>query len=148
MKAIFEKLIAIGFTFFATVLFFSTGLLLFRSLWRVYVAVAGKSSFSVAILNVISVTVISIAIIEVSRYIIEEEIYVSRSQEEQSQEQITNGIIKIYLIIIISVGLEGLVLLFKSGLENASQFPYPAIIVVASAISLVALGIYQRLSKK
>lgn len=94
----------------------------------------------------ISVVVIAMAVIEVGRYIIEEEIYLSRTQDPLSQKEITGGVVKIFIIIIISVGLEGLVYLFKSGLKNISLLPYPAIIIFASVIALVGLGIYQKLT--
>ena len=87
------------------------------------------------------------AVIEVVRYIIEEEVYTSRSQDSLSQKEITRGLIKIFIIIIVSVGLEGLVYLFKAGLENVSLLFYPATVILASILALVGLGVYQKLTR-
>ena len=87
------------------------------------------------------------AVIEVVRYIIEEEIYLPRTQITPSHKEITGGMRNIYVLIIISVGLEGLVFLFKAGLENISLPPYPAVIILASVLALVGLGIYQKMTK-
>ena len=64
-----------------------------------------------------------------------------------TQKEITGGLIKIFIIIIVSVGLEGLVYLFKAGLENISLLLYPATVILASTLALVGLGIYQKLTK-
>ncbi|QQD72660.1 hypothetical protein [Acidithiobacillus ferrivorans] len=147
MKTIFEKLIAISFIITACLLFLSAWSLMAWSIWKLLIALIYSGSISEGLLNMISVVVIAMAVIEVGRYIIEEEIYLSRTQDPLSQKEITGGVVKIFVIIIISVGLEGLVYLFKAGLKNISLLPYPAIIIFASVLALVGLGIYQKLTK-
>ena len=147
LKTIFEKLIAISFIVTACLLFLSAWSLMVWSIWKVLIDLIYIGSISEGLLNMIGVVVIAMAVIEVGRYIIEEEIYLSRTQDPLSQKEITGGVVKIFVIIIISVGLEGLVYLFKAGLKNISLLPYPAIIIFASVLALVGLGIYQKLTK-
>ncbi len=147
MKTMFEKLIAISFIVTACLLFLAAWSLMAWSIWKLLLALISGGSLSEALLSMISVVVIAMAVIEVVRYVIEEEIYLSRTQDPLTQKEITGGVVKIFVIIIISVGLEGLVYLFKAGLENISLLPYPAVIIFASVFALVGLGIYQKLTK-
>ncbi|MBE7561382.1 hypothetical protein H7F10_00060 [Acidithiobacillus sp. HP-6] len=147
MKPFFEKLIAISFIATACLLFLTAWSLMAWSIWNLWNALRFGKSLSETLLSTISSVVIAMAVIEVVRYIIEEEIYLPRTQITPGQKEITGGVVKIYVIIIISVGLEGLVFLFKAGLENISLLPYPAVIILASVLALVGLGIYQKMTK-
>ena len=47
---------------------------------------------------------------------------------------------------VITVSLEGLVLVFETKLEQLSDLIYPTALLLVSAITVVALGAFQRLS--
>ncbi|MFA5732283.1 MAG: hypothetical protein WCY91_09240 [Acidithiobacillus sp.] len=147
MKSIFEKLIALSFIITACLLFLAAFGLMAWSLWNLLMDLISGGFLPEALLSMISVAVVAMAVLEVVRYIIEEEVYTSRSQDLLTQKEITGGLIKIFIIIIVSVGLEGLVYLFKAGLENISLLLYPATVILASILALVGLGIYQKLTK-
>ena len=146
MKTIFEKLITLSFIITACLLFLAAFGLMAWSLWNLLMDLISGGFLPEALLSMISVAVVAMAVIEVVRYIIEEEVYTSRSQDSLSQKEITRGLIKIFIIIIVSVGLEGLVYLFKAGLENVSLLLYPATVILASILALVGLGVYQKLT--
>ena len=146
LKMIFEKLIALSFIITACLLFLAAFGLMAWSLWNLLVDLISGEFLPEALLSMISVAVVAMAVIEVVRYIIEEEVYTSRTQDSLSQKEITGGLIKIFIIIIVSVGLEGLVYLFKAGLENISLLLYPATVILASILALVGLGVYQKLT--
>ena len=146
MKMIFEKLIALSFIITACLLFLAAFGLMAWSLWNLLMDLISGGFLPEALLSMISVAVVAMAVLEVVRYIIEEEVYTSRTQDSLSQKEITGGLIKIFIIIIVSVGLEGLVYLFKAGLENISLLLYPATVILASILALVGLGVYQKLT--
>ena len=50
------------------------------------------------------------------------------------------------VIITIAVSIEGLVYIFKAGRGDLTLLLYPALLIVVSAILIVALGVYQKLS--
>ena len=80
MKPFFEKLIAISFIDAACLLFLTAWSLLAWSIWNLWNALRFGKSLSEALLSTISSVVIAMAVIEVVRYIIEEEIYLPRTQ--------------------------------------------------------------------
>jgi NADH:ubiquinone oxidoreductase subunit 5 (subunit L)/multisubunit Na+/H+ antiporter MnhA subunit len=103
-----------------------------------------KSEFVAIMLQAVGAIVIAIAIIDVSKYMIEEEIF--RDKELRSPKEARETMTKVIVIISIAVGIEGLVYIFKAGSENITLLPYPAVLLVVSVILIVGLGIFQKLS--
>lgn len=103
-----------------------------------------KSEFVAIMLQAVGAIVIAIAIIDVSKYMIEEEIF--RDKELRSPREARETMTKVIVIISIAVGIEGLVYIFKAGSENITLLPYPAVLLVVSVILIVGLGIFQKLS--
>jgi hypothetical protein len=96
------------------------------------------------LLKAIGAIVISIAVIDVSKYLIEEEIF--RDKELRSPIEARETLTKVFVIISIAVSLEGLVFLFKAGMEDIGSLLYPVTVIAVGVFSIVGLGFYQRLS--
>ncbi|MFT5662302.1 MAG: hypothetical protein ACI9TV_002952 [Sulfurimonas sp.] len=95
-------------------------------------------------LQSVGAIIISAAIIDVAQYMMEEEVF--KNKELRDPEEARRTITKIIVIITIAVSIEGLVYIFKAGTNDLTLLLYPALLIVVSAILIVALGIYQKLS--
>lgn len=105
------------------------------------------------VLSSVGLVVLSLALFDVGRYLIEEEVF--RSRELRETGEVRQSLTKFLTILIIALGLEALVYVFKagrSGPEGKESDPglepliYPTLLIVAIAILLFALGWYQRIS--
>lgn len=115
--------------------------------WAVYEVIASiplKGEFIPRMLQSVGVIVISAAIIDVAQYMIEEEVFMNKELRDPREARRT--LTKIIVIITIAVSIEGLVYIFKAGTEDMSLLIYPAFLLFVSAILIVALGVYQKLS--
>jgi putative Mn2+ efflux pump MntP len=95
-------------------------------------------------LQSVAAIIIAAAIIDVAQYMMEEEVF--KDKELRDPKEARRTITKIIVIITIAVSIEGLVFIFKAGTKDLSLLLYPALLIMVSAILIVALGIYQKLS--
>lgn len=115
--------------------------------WSVYdviTTVGNTTEYIPLLLQAVGAVIISAAIIDVAQYMMEEEVFLDK--ELRDPEEARKTITKIIVIITIAVSIEGLVYMFKAGTKDLSLLVYPALLIVVSAILIVALGLYQRLS--
>jgi len=115
--------------------------------WSVYEVISNikdEAGFIPLMLQSVGAIIISAAIIDVAQYMVEEEVFMNK--ELRDPEEARRTITKIIVIITIAVSIEGLVYIFKAGMKDISLLLYPALLIVVSAILIVALGIYQKLS--
>ncbi|RHW74682.1 hypothetical protein [Colwellia sp. RSH04] len=103
-----------------------------------------KEEFIPLILQSVGAIIIAAAIIDVAQYMIEEEVF--HDKELRDPEEARKTITKIMVIISIAVSIEALVYIFKAGTKDLQLLLYPAILIFVSSFSIVALGIYQKLS--
>lgn len=103
-----------------------------------------KEEFIPLILQSVGAIIIAAAIIDVAQYMIEEEVF--HDKELRDPEEARKTITKIMVIISIAVSIEGLVYIFKAGTKDIQLLIYPAVLIFVSSLSIVALGIYQKLS--
>lgn len=96
------------------------------------------------VLHYVSAIIIAAAIIDVAQYMMEEEVFLNK--ELRDPEEARKTITKIIVIITIAVSIEGLVFIFKAGTQDLTLLLYPSLLIAASAILIVALGVYQKLS--
>ncbi|MBD3822507.1 MAG: hypothetical protein JXR47_07560 [Thiotrichales bacterium] len=148
MKKILNTLITSSYMFSALSLFAIAVMIMGWSVSEVFEQLFNvnlqKSEFVAIMLQAVGAIVIAIAIIDVSKYMIEEEIF--RDKELRSPREARETMTKVIVIISIAVGIEGLVYIFKAGSENITLLPYPAVLLVVSVILIVGLGIFQKLS--
>lgn len=114
------------------------------SIYEVFSSMGGEAGFIPLMLQAVGAIIISAAIIDVAQYMMEEEVFLDKELRDPIEARRT--ITKIIVIITIAVSIEGLVYIFKAGTENLSLLLYPALLIVVSAILIVALGIFQKLS--
>lgn len=103
-----------------------------------------KEDFLPLILESVGAIIIAAAIVDVAQYMIEEEVFHDKQLRDPREARRT--ITKIMVIISIAVSIEGLVYIFKAGTQNLELLIYPASIIFAASVSIIALGIYQKLS--
>lgn len=114
------------------------------SILEVIYNIKTKGDFISLMIQSIGAIIIAAAVIDVARYIIDEEVFMTKELREPEEARKT--ITKILVIITIGVSIEGLVLIFKAGSEDLTLLLYPASLIFVSALLIVGLGIYQRLS--
>lgn len=144
MKKLFNKIFA-GVHLFAAVVLIILSLIIM--LWSIYEVISGiqyDSGFIPLMLQSVAAIIIAAAIIDVAQYMMEEEVF--KDKELRDPKEARRTITKIIVIITIAVSIEGLVFIFKAGTKDLSLLLYPALLIMVSAILIVALGIYQKLS--
>jgi len=114
------------------------------SVYEVISSIRGETEFIPLILQSVGAIIISAAIIDVAQYMMEEEVFMNK--ELRDPEEARRTITKIIVIITIAVSIEGLVFIFKAGTKDLTLLLYPALLILVSAILIVALGVYQKLS--
>ena len=146
MESISKKLLT-GIHFIAALILILIALVTMG--WSVYeifthIFSENKDEFIPLILQSVGAIIIAAAIIDVAQYMIEEEVF--QDKELRDPEEARKTITKIMVIISIAVSIEGLVYIFKAGTEDLRLLLYPAALIFVSSVSIVALGIYQKLS--
>lgn len=103
-----------------------------------------REDFIPLILQSVGAIIIGAALVDVAQYMIEEEVF--HDKELRKPDEARKTITKIMVIISIAVSIEGLVYIFKAGTKDLQLLLYPAALIFVSSISIVALGVYQKLS--
>lgn len=103
-----------------------------------------QKEFILIMLQSVGAVIISVAILDISKYMIEEEVF--RNKELREPEEARRTLTKVMTIIAIAVSVEGLVYIFKAGTEDLQLLIYPAILIMTSVCVIIGLGIYQKLS--
>ena len=114
------------------------------SVYDVFSSITGEYGFVASMLQSVGAIIISAAIIDVAQYMMDEEVFKNKELRDPAEARRT--ITKIIVIITIAVSIEGLVFIFKAGREDLTLLLYPALLIVVSAVLIVALGVYQKLS--
>ena len=136
-----------------TVIYALTGLALLMislvmigyALWEIWYAMYVSGTLITTMLDAIGLIVIAIAVFDVSKYLMEEEVF--RYQRELgSPREARRTLTKFLVIIIIAVSLEALVFIFGAGSSDIASLIYPTLLLVAAVLMVVGLGWYQRLS--
>ncbi|WP_062206371.1 hypothetical protein [Aureimonas sp. AU12] len=95
-------------------------------------------------LEAVGFTVIAIAVFDVGKYLLEEEAI--RGREMRNTGEARRSLTKFISTIIIAVLLEALVTVFEAGKEDPRLMIYPTLLLLAGAVLIVGLGVYQWLS--
>lgn len=134
-----------GFYVFASIALFGISLMMIGiGLWDVLSAWQKGLPGTEQMLTAIGLIVIAIAVFDVSKYLMEEEVL--RQRELRSAAEARETLTKFLVIITIAVSLEALVFVFGAGKQDVRMLLYPTFLLAVSALLVVALGVYQRLS--
>lgn len=144
MKKMFNIIFSAVHLFAALILTILSLIIMGWSVYDVIWSIRETTEFIPLMLQSVGAIIISAAIIDVAQYMVEEEVFLSK--ELRDPEEARRTITKIIVIITIAVSIEGLVYIFKAGTNDLTLLLYPALLIVVSAILIVALGIYQKLS--
>ena len=118
--------------------------LLVTSAERWLTAALGDRELLHQTLECIGLVTIAIAVFEVGKFMVEEELI--RERQLRSVLEARRSLTKFLTIVVITVSLEGLVLVFETKLEKVSDLIYPTALLLVAALVVVALGAFQRLS--
>lgn len=115
----------------------------------------GKSQLTVPLLTSVGLVVLALALFDVGAYLIEEEVIHER--ELAGSGDVRRRLTKFLTILVIALGLESLVYVFKVGRSGYGEeaggaglehLVYPTLLIVGIGFLLVALGWYQYLSSR
>lgn len=113
-----------------------------RGIW---VSVHEKTQLVTALLDAIGLIVIGMAVFDVSKFLLEEEVY--KSDDVQSLAKERGTLLKFLVIISIAVSLEALVFIFDAGKKDISMLIYPTFLLIAAVLLVISLGVYQKLTQ-
>jgi hypothetical protein len=135
MKKTFDIIFSGVHMFAAVILIVLSLVIMGWSVYEIIFSIDNEEGFIPLMLRSVSAIIISAAILDVAQYM-----------ELRDPEEARRTITKIIVIITIAVSIEGLVYIFKAGMKDLSLLFYPALLIMVSAVLIVALGIYQKLS--
>ena len=115
------------------------------AIWDVWDSVHEKTLLVKALLDAIGLIVIGMAVFDVSKFLLEEEVFQSVGKESPAKQRET--LIKFLVIIAIAVSLEALVFIFDAGKKDISNLIYPTFLLIAAVLVVVGLGVYQKLTQ-
>lgn len=144
MEKAFNTIFSAAHLFAALILLALSLTIMGWSVYDVIVSFEDSGEFIPLVLHYVSAIIIAAAIIDVAQYMMEEEVFLNK--ELRDPEEARKTITKIIVIITIAVSIEGLVFIFKAGIQDLTLLLYPALLILAAAILIVALGVYQKLS--
>lgn len=112
--------------------------------WSVYRGATGQEALLGAMLHAVGLVIIALAVSDVGKFLLEEELDSERQLETTGEVRRT--LTKFIAIIIIAASLEALVFLFEAGRERIDLLLYPSLLLIAVAVLVAVLGLYQRLA--
>lgn len=115
------------------------------SLWEIWISFHEKTLLIKALLDAIGLIVIGMAVFDVSKFLLEEEVFHVGGKSPERQRA---TLVKFFLIIAIAISLESLVFVFDSGKKDISNLIYPTFLLISSVFVIIGLGIYQKLTLK
>jgi len=96
------------------------------------------------LLGAIGYVVIAMAVFDVAKYFVEEEVI--RGREMRLASEARRSLTKFVSTITIAVFIEALVMVFREGSRDITMVLYPAAILLMGILTILGLGLYQRLS--
>jgi len=115
------------------------------AIWGIGISVYEKTLLVTALLDAIGLIVIGMAVFDVSKFLLEEEVFKSHDMKYHSKERGT--LLKFLVIISIAVSLEALVFIFDAGKKDITMLIYPTFLLIAAVLLVISLGVYQKLSR-
>ena len=115
------------------------------ALWNIGTSIYEKTDLTKALLDAIGLIVIGMAVFDVSKFLLEEEVFHSRESKTPGKQRETLS--KFLIIIAIAVSLEALVFIFDAGKKDISNLLYPAFLLISAVLVVIGLGVYQKLTQ-
>lgn len=116
------------------------------ALWDIWVSIHEKTLLITALLDAVGLIVIGMAVFDVSKFLLEEEVFISSGAKSPAKQRRT--LVKFLVIIAIAVSLEALVFVFGAGKKDITTLIYPTFLLIAAVLVVVGLGVYQKLTRE
>lgn len=114
------------------------------ALWDIWISVHEKTLLITALLDAIGLIVIGMAVFDVSKFLLEEEVFIGSVTKSPAKQRGT--LVKFLVIIAIAVSLEALVFIFDAGKKDVTTLIYPTFLLISAVLVVVGLGLYQKLT--
>ncbi len=88
--------------------------------------------------------IVAVAVFDVAKYLLQEEVV--RGREMRAPAEARRSLTKFISTILLAVFLEALVTVFVTAHGTVSDMIYPTLLLLAGAVLIVCLGVFQRLS--
>ncbi len=115
-------------------------------LYNIWASIHENTLLTNALLDAVGLIVIGTAVFDVSRFLIEEEVFKVHGEESSIKQRTT--LIKFIVIIIIAVLLEALVFVFSAAKKDISLLIYPTLLLVSAVLLVMGLGVYQKMTRE
>jgi len=116
------------------------------SLYSIWTSLHEQMLFTNSLLDAVGFIVIGTAIFDVSRFLMEEEVFKVHGEETSMKQRMI--LIKFLVIIIIAISLEALVFVFSAAKKDISLLVYPTFLLLTAVMLVIGLGVYQRMTKE
>ena len=116
------------------------------ALYNIWTSVHEKTLLTKALLDAVGFIVIGTAVFDVSRFLLEEEVFKVHGEETNLKQRTT--LIKFLVIITIAVSLEALVFVFTAAKKDISLLIYPTFLLLTAVLLVIGLGVYQKMTRE
>ncbi|MBN9452725.1 MAG: GNAT family acetyltransferase [Bosea sp.] len=96
-------------------------------------------------LDAIGLVIIAVAVADVGKFLFEEEVVADREMRRPAEAR--GSLTKFMSILIVALSLESLVLIAKTSREAIGDIVYPGLLMLLAVLTLVGLGLFQKLSQ-
>ena len=116
------------------------------ALYEIWNSLHEKTLLTKSLLDAVGFIVIGTAVFDVSRFLMEEEVFKIHGEETSLKQRTT--LIKFLVIITIAVSLEALVFVFTAAKKDISLLVYPTFLLLTAVMFVVGLGVYQKMTRE
>ncbi len=115
------------------------------ALGGIFDSIHEKTLLVKALLDAVGLIVIGMAVFDVSKFLMEEEVFSDTAMKSTTKQRGT--LIKFLIIIAIAVSLEALVFVFDAGKKDIAMLIYPTFLLISAVLVVIGLGVYQKLTR-
>lgn len=120
--------------------------MIFSALYDIWVSLHEHTLLTKALLDAVGFIVIGTAVFDVSRFLMEEEVFKLNENKQQNNQRTT--LIKFLVIIIIAISLEALVFVFSAAKQDVSLLIYPTFLLISAVLMVMSLGVYHKMTRE
>jgi len=116
------------------------------AIYDIWISLHEKTLLTKALLDAVGLIVIGTAVFDVSKFLLEEEVFKVHGADTVMKQR--NTLIKFLVIITISISLEALVFVFSAAKKDISLLVYPTFLLLTAVMLVIGLGAYQRMTRE
>ena len=144
-----QKVTNSAYILVSIILFMISFTIIFWSVYQIIEDVIQKSSSEIGwklytIMEEVAYIVFAVAVADVARYLLVEEVLHGKDKKPHAERR--KALTNLILIITTAFSLEGLILTIQIAKASIEKLIYPIMLLVVSAILLIALGLYHKLT--